>query len=237
MDRVNMESTFRVFKDKSPVVIIAYAERMAGRLKKMGQKNYRNGFKLTTHEHALEKPLKLKKPQKIFVNSMSDLFHKDVPFGFILKVFNIMREASWHTFQLLTKRSDRLLELNGEIDWPSNVWMGTSVENENYTSRIEHLKQTGAKIKFLSIEPLLGPLESLSLDNIDWVIVGGESGPSSRTLEKEWVRGIRDQSLEAKVPFFFKQWGGTNKKRNGRMLDGKIWDEQPNYQYQKNKAQ
>ncbi|MGR3177976.1 MAG: DUF5131 family protein [Candidatus Anammoxibacter sp.] len=205
----------------SPGCNNCYAERMAFRLKKMGQRNYRNGFKLTTHEHALEKPLKLKKPQKIFVNSMSDLFHKDVPFSFILKVFNIMREASWHTFQVLTKRSERLLELNDEIDWPFNVWMGASVENENYTFRIEHLKQTDAKIKFLSIEPLLGPLERLSLDNIDWVIVGGESGPGSRMVEEDWVRGVRDQSVKAKVPFFFKQWGGTNKKKTDGCLTGK----------------
>lgn len=212
----------------SPGCHNCYAERMAFRLQKMGQKNYRNGFNLTTHEHALERPLKLKKPQKIFVNSMGDLFHKDVPLSFILKVFNIMRKASWHTFQVLTKRSERLLELNNEIDWPSNVWMGTSVENVDYTFRIEHLKRTNAKIKFLSIEPLLGPLKKISLENLDWVIVGGESGPGSRMIKKEWVRCIRDQSLEAQVPFFFKQWGGTNKKRNGRMLDGKIWDEQPN---------
>ena len=211
----------------SPGCKHCYAERMAKRLQAMGQTNYRNGFHLSLHEHVLEIPLHWKHPQMIFVNSMSDLFHEDVPIDFIQRVFSIMRQASWHTFQVLTKRSARLLELDNQIAWPDNVWMGVSVENSDYTFRIDQLRQTHALIKFLSLEPLLGPLQGLQLADIDWVIVGGESGPGSRPIEVSWVQDIRDQCLGNRTPFFFKQWGGTNKKKAGRELDGRTWDEMP----------
>ncbi len=211
----------------SPGCKHCYAERMALRLRAMGQANYANGFKLTMHEHMLELPLGWKKPQMIFVNSMSDLFHEGVPLAFIQKVFDVMRRASWHTFQVLTKRSARLRELNHEIDWPVNVWMGVSVENKDYTFRIDHLRETDAQVKFLSLEPLLGPLPHLDLRGIHWVIVGGESGPGARPIKKDWVIDIRNQCLATNVPFFFKQWGGPNKKRAGRLLEGRTWDDVP----------
>lgn len=211
----------------SPGCKICYAERFAGRLKEMGQKNYKNGFKLTLQPHMLEVPLKWKKPQLIFVNSMSDLFHKDIPAEYILSVFDVMKRAHWHQFQVLTKRADRLEELDGVIDWPENVWMGVSVETEAYTFRIDHLRRTRAKTKFLSLEPLIGPLGGLDLSLIDWVIVGGESGPGARPMDPAWVIDIRDQCRSANTPFFFKQWGGVNKKRAGRVLEGRTWDEMP----------
>jgi len=211
----------------SPGCKNCYAERMAKRLKAMGQGKYRNGFKLTLHPESLNEPLRWKKPQMIFVNSMSDLFHKDVPADFIQQVFDVMRQAHWHTFQVLTKRAERLLKLNDQIDWPENVWMGVSVENQDYAFRIDLLRQTHARVKFLSLEPLLGPLPALNLKGIDWVIVGGESGPKARPIKHEWVTEIRDQCVAFDVPFFFKQWGGTNKKKTGRLLDGKTWDEWP----------
>lgn len=211
----------------SPGCKHCYAERMALRLKAMGQANYKDGFKLTLHEKALEIPLRWKKPQIIFVNSMSDLFHKDVPDDFILRCFDIMERAHWHTFQVLTKRAERLAELSSKIRWPRNVWQGVSVENADYVFRIDCLRQTNAAIRFLSLEPLLGPLPNLDLDGIHWAIVGGESGPGSRPIEAEWVRDIRDQCVNSQVPFFFKQWGGTNKKKAGRILDDRTWDEMP----------
>lgn len=211
----------------SPGCKHCYAERMAHRLEAMGQPNYANGFKLTLHEHMLEVPLRWKKPRVVFVNSMSDLFHKDTPEEFILRVFDVMRQASWHIFQVLTKRSDRLLKLSPKIEWPENVWMGVSVERDDYTFRIDHLRQTKAKVRFLSLEPLLGPLEQLNLDRIHWVIAGGESGPGARPMEEAWVTDIRDQCLDAEVPFFFKQWGGVFKKRHGRTLEGQTWNEMP----------
>jgi protein gp37 len=211
----------------SPGCKHCYAERMARRLQMMGQRNYANGFKLTWHEHMLEVPLAWKKPRLIFVNSMSDLFHEEVPTPFILRVFDSMRRASWHTFQILTKRADRLRQLDTTIDWPANVWMGVSVESKRYAFRIEHLRQTHAAVKFLSVEPLLGPLPGLNLQGIQWVIVGGESGPGARPIAKEWVTDIRDQCLSVGVSFFFKQWGGINKKRTGRLLDGRTWDDLP----------
>jgi len=211
----------------SPGCKNCYAERMAARLKAMGNPNYRNGFELTMHEHALNLPLTWKTPQFIFVNSMSDLFHERVPLEFIMRVFDVMKEASWHKFQVLTKRSQRLAELSSEIQWPENVWMGVSVENANYTYRIDHLRQTPAQTKFLSIEPLLGPIPHIDLKDINWVIVGGESGPYARPMEKEWVIEIKNQCLTQKVPFFFKQWGGKNKKLNGRLLEGRTWDGLP----------
>jgi protein gp37 len=211
----------------SPGCKHCYAERMAHRLQAMGQPHYANGFELTLHEDALELPLRWKKPQMIFVNSMSDLFHKDVPVDFIQRVFEVMRRAHWHQFQVLTKRSARLAELDRQVDWPANVWMGVSVETATYQYRINHLRSTQAKIKFLSLEPLLGPLTQLNLTGIDWAIVGGESGPGARPMERAWVVEIRKQCERARVPFFFKQWGGINKKKAGRELEGQTWDEMP----------
>ena len=211
----------------SPGCAHCYAERMALRLQAMGQPNYARGFQLTLHEHMLGLPLGWKKPQMIFVNSMSDLFHPDVSEAFIQEVFATMRRASWHTFQVLTKRAQRLLELNSEIDWPANVWMGVSVESQDYAFRIEHLRQTNAHLKFLSLEPLLGPLPKLNLRAIDWIIVGGESGPGARPMPAQWVIDVRDQCLVADIPFFFKQWGGIRKQRAGRVLQGRTWDAIP----------
>lgn len=204
-----------------------YAERMAHRLQAMGQPNYSKGFRLAVHKNMLDCPLRWRKPRTVFVNSMSDLFHQDVPTKFILKVFDVMRRAHWHRFQVLTKRSARLLSLDRKIQWPPNVWMGVSVEDEKWTFRIAHLQRTHANIKFLSLEPLLGPLPNLDLREIDWVIVGGESGPKARPLSEDWVIEIRDQCLSSGVSFFFKQWGGKNKKRNGRILQGRIWADMP----------
>ena len=211
----------------SPGCKHCYAERMAFRLKAMGQANYTNGFRLTLQPHMLERPLRWKEPQMIFVNSMSDLFHDQVPLEYVQSVFDVMRRAHWHTFQVLTKRAERLEELSSAIEWPNNVWMGVSVENEEYTFRIDHLRETGAVTKFLSLEPLLGPLQNLDLADIDWAIVGGESGPGARPMDESWVLEIRDQCQQARVPFFFKQWGGVNKKKAGRSLQGRTWDEWP----------
>ena len=211
----------------SPGCKHCYAERMALRLKAIGQPNYAHGFDLTLHENALELPLKWKKPQTIFVNSMSDLFHQAVPVEFIRKTFEVMCRADWHRYQVLTKRSDRLLELSSVLPWKPHIWMGVSVESLDYVRRIEHLRKTGAKVKFLSLEPLLAPLPGLNLDEIDWVIVGGESGPGARPMDPAWVAEIRDQCVRANVPFFFKQWGGTRKKKAGRELQGRTWDEMP----------
>lgn len=211
----------------SPGCKNCYAERMAMRLQAMGQPNYVNGFNLTVHEQALDLPLHWRKPQTIFVNSMSDLFHEDAPVDFILRVFDVMRRAGWHRFQILTKRADRLLELDSLLQWAPHIWVGVSIENSDYTFRIDCLRQTGAKIKFLSLEPLLGPLQNLNLEGIDWVIVGGESGPGARPMHSSWVTDIRDQCQRAQVPLFFKQWGGTNKKKAGRQLEGRTWDEMP----------
>ncbi len=204
-----------------------YAERMARRLKAMGQPNYRNGFKVTCHPHTLDIPLKWKKPQMIFVNSMSDLFHKDVPDEFILDIFSTMRQAKQHQYQILTKRAERLAKLSPELPWQENIWMGVTVEAADYKYRIDYLRYTGAKIKFLSLEPLLDDLGELNLDEIDWVIVGGESGPGARPIEIGWIRNIREQCLAQNVPFFFKQWGGINKKKAGRLLDGETWNQMP----------
>jgi protein gp37 len=204
-----------------------YAERMAKRLQAMGQYNYRNGFQLTCHPHVLDLPLQWKKPQMIFVNSMSDLFHKYVPQEFILKIFNTMNRASQHTFQILTKRASRLENLSQLLTWDENIWMGVTVENSDYKERIDFLRKTEAFIKFLSFEPLLEDIGILDLKNIDWVIVGGESGPGARPIKASWVRNIREQCNKQNVSFFFKQWGGVNKKKSGRTLDGRTWDEIP----------
>jgi protein gp37 len=211
----------------SPGCKFCYAERLSRRLQAMGQKNYRNGFKVTLQPHMLEHPLKWQQPRRVFVNSMSDLFHDDVPTSYILQVFDVMRRACWHQYQVLTKRSERLLELNSVLGWRTQIWMGVSVENQDYLFRVDHLRKTGARIKFLSLEPLLGSLGKLDLRGIDWVIVGGESGPGARPMDAAWVREIRDRCARAHVPFFFKQWGGVVKSRAGRILDTRTWDEMP----------
>ena len=204
-----------------------YAERMAKRLQAMGNPNYRNGFDVAVHRHMLDVPLTWRQPRLVFVNSMSDLFHEDVALEFIRKVFVTMRKTPRHTYQVLTKRSERLRALAPKLDWPRNVWMGVSVEDCEVLSRIDDLREVPAAVRFLSIEPLLEPLPHLKLDGIQWVIVGGESGPGARPMEQDWVLDIRDQCEEIEVPFFFKQWGGVFKKRNGRTLDGKLWDQYP----------
>lgn len=211
----------------SPGCKNCYAERLAARLHAMGNPRYQNGFEVTLHEDQLTLPLRWKQPRKIFVNSMSDLFHEEVPDDFIIKAFKIMERADWHFFQILTKRADRLADLALKLPWPSNVWQGVSVENADHTSRVSALLKVPAAVRFISVEPLLGPIPNLPLKGISWVIVGGESGPHHRPIEKGWVRGIRDQCRRAKVPFFFKQWGGTTPKAGGRSLDGRTWSEMP----------
>jgi len=211
----------------SPGCTHCYAERISFRLQAMGNPSYHNGFSLTFHERLISLPLSWKKPKMVFVNSMSDLFQEDVPNEFIHAVFETMRKANWHHFQVLTKRSNILIDLDQELDWAPNIWMGVSVESEKYTFRIQDLKNTSANIKFLSLEPLLSPLPNLDLEGIDWVIVGGESGPGARPLKEEWVLDIRDQCAKEDIPFFFKQWGGVNKKRTGRLLEGRTWDGMP----------
>ena len=206
-----------------------YAARMAKRLKAMGNPRYINEFDVTVHKDLLEVPLDIKQPKMIFVNSMSDLFHKDVPDDIIIKVFETMNKAHWHTFQVLTKRPERVFAMDqaGLLKWSSNIWMGTTVENDKYIDRIDKLRKTNANIKFLSCEPLLGSLKDISLEEIDWVIVGGESGPKSREMEKEWVLELKELCEKDGVAFFFKQWGGINKKKSGRLLDGKTYDDYP----------
>lgn len=211
----------------SPGCKNCYAERMSIRLQAMEQPNYGNGFKLTLHLHTLQLPFIWKKPQTIFVNSMSDLFHEKVPVDFILRTFDVMRATHWHRYQVLTKRSQRLRILSDHIEWARNIWMGVSVESQDYLHRIDDLRRTQAIVKFLSLEPLLGPLPDIDLAGIDWVIVGGESGPGARPIRESWVIDIRDQCLAAGIPFFFKQWGGINKKKAGRELQGRRWEEIP----------
>lgn len=206
-----------------------YAERMANRLYEMGQPRYRNKFQLTLQEDLIDLPLKWKKPRIVFVNSMSDLFHKDVPFAFIQSVFDTMNLASQHVFQVLTKRSERLRELAPILHWSPNIWMGVSVENQGTVSRVSHLRDVPAKIRFLSVEPLIGPITNIDLTGIHWVIAGGESGPRARPMKPKWARDIRDLCIRQNVQFFFKQWGGVNKKKTGRKLDGKYWDQRPVY--------
>jgi protein gp37 len=204
-----------------------YAATMAKRLHAMGNPRYKNGFSVTLHYDLIDLPLKWKRPRRIFVNSMSDLFHNDVPFDFILDVFKTMEKASWHTFQILTKRSDRLAQIAPYLPWPKNVWQGVSVENEQVTYRIDDLRKVPSHVRFLSIEPLLGPLDNLNLNGIHWVIVGGESGPGARPMKEEWVRSLLAQCHQQHVAFFFKQWGGVQKHRTGRLLDGRTYDEYP----------
>jgi protein gp37 len=204
-----------------------YAERLALRLQAMGNVRYRNGFKVTLHPDLLDLPKRWGEPRRIFVNSMSDLFHEQVPLAFIRQVFATMRSCSQHTFQILTKRSARLRKLAGELDWPHNVWMGVSVEDARVLSRIDDLRAVPASVRFLSCEPLIGPLGTVELEGIHWVIVGGESGPGSRAMNIEWIRSIFRQCRRAGVPFFFKQWGGARKDLTGRLLNGRTYDEMP----------
>ncbi len=204
-----------------------YAETMSRRLQAMGQPKYKNGFELTLHADTLTIPYTWKKPRIVFVNSMSDLFHKNIPLTYIQKVFRVMKDNHIHTFQVLTKRANILAQYNSLLDWAPNIWMGVSVENQKVIERIDYLRKTGAFIKFLSLEPLIGPIHNLNLYNIDWVIVGGESGPKARPMKKEWVLDIKDQCDKADVKFFFKQWGGFNKKKAGRKLEGKTYNEMP----------
>ena len=222
----------------SPGCTNCYAMRMAERLELMGQPKYagltrRSGGRakwtgrVTLDEAALDHPRKWRRGRRIFVNSMSDLFHEDVPLAFVRRVFAVMSETPQHSYQLLTKRAERLELLAGELLWPGNVWMGVSVESQDYTWRINHLRRVPAAVRFLSIEPLLGAIEDLDLTGIDWVIVGGESGPGARPMSEEWVRSLRDQCVDAGVSFHFKQWGGVNKKKTGRLLDGRVWSEFP----------
>ncbi len=211
----------------SPGCTNCYAETFAERFRGVPNHPYEQGFDLKLWPNRLGLPSTWKKPKRIFVNSMSDLFHKDVPSEFILQVFEAMNNARWHQFQILTKRHERLLELSPLIPWAPHIWMGVSVENQDYAHRIDYLRKTDAHLKFLSVEPLLGPIDNLDLEGIDWVIVGGESGRRPRPLREEWVQSVRDQCHQSGVSFFFKQWGGTNKKKAGRILDGRTWDDMP----------
>lgn len=206
-----------------------YAEVMSRRLQAMGVEKYKDNFKLRIHEKELELPYTWKKPKVVFVNSMSDLFHKDVPVEFIRKVFRVMKENPQHVFQVLTKRADllRYYDSEGWLEWTHNIWMGVSVEDKRVMKRMELLQQTGARVKFLSCEPLIGPLPNMDLRGIDWVIVGGESGRKPRPMKPEWVLDIKEQCDRHNVAFFFKQWGGTNKKAAGREIDGRTYDEMP----------
>lgn len=204
-----------------------YAERMAKRLKAMGVARYRDGFKLTLQPEALLEPYSWKRARFVFVNSMSDLFHKDVPFEYLAQVFKVMNDCRHHQFQILTKRADRLVELAPMLTWSKNIWMGVSVENQDVVHRVADLRKVPAAIRFLSIEPMIGPIKKLNLRGIHWVIVGGESGPYSRPIEKEWVADIRDKCVKEKVAFFFKQWGGVVKSRTGRKLDRREWNQFP----------
>ena len=204
-----------------------YAERMSKRLLAMGVEKYKEGFSPAVHEAALGEPLRWRRPRLVFVNSMSDLFHKRVPAKFIEAVFDVMNRASQHTFQILTKRPGRVVQLGRRLRWTPNIWLGTSIESERWLGRLARLRDTDAHTKFLSLEPLLGPLLDIPLQAIDWVIVGGESGPGARPMDIDWVRDIRDNCLQNGVPFFFKQWGGVFKKKTGRTLDSRIWDQMP----------
>jgi protein gp37 len=214
-------------KKISPGCKFCYAERLSLRLQAMGRQTYKNGFDLTLQEAALELPLRWRKPKTIFVNSMSDLFQAEVAEEFIQRVFRVMARATWHRFQVLTKRADRLAQLSQRLPWAANIWMGVSVEHQDYAFRIDYLRQVPARVRFVSLEPLLGPLPALNLNGIDWVIVGGESGPGARTMEPAWVTDIQEQCRRSHTPFFFKQWGGVNKQRTGRILAGRTWDEMP----------
>jgi len=200
---------------------------MAKRLRAMGQPKYGSGFQVSLHPHVVDAPLNWSRPQRIFVNSMSDLFHEDVPVDFIRQVFNVMSRARWHSFQVLTKRSERLRYLARQLPWPSNIWIGVSVESADYGYRMDDLRHVPAKTRFISFEPLLADVGELNLTGIHWAIVGGESGPGARSMQPEWAVRIRDQCAAQSVPFFFKQWGGVHRKKAGRLLEGRLWDEYP----------
>jgi len=204
-----------------------YAQRMAMRLKAMGVEKYKNGFQVSTHPESLLEPYTWSNPKIVFVNSMSDLFHEELPLEFIRNVFQVMNENPQHTFQVLTKRSDLLMKYSSLLNWTDNIWIGVSIENQEVIHRLSDLRYVPAKVRFLSLEPLIGRIKDIKLENIDWVIVGGESGPGARPMLQEWVTEIRDKCLIQGVPFFFKQWGGTNKKKTGRLLEGRIWDQMP----------
>lgn len=204
-----------------------YAERLAIRLQAMGNPKYNNGFHVTLHPESLEDPMKWKKPSMIFVNSMSDLFHKDVPYEYIHQVFDVMNAATQHTFQILTKRADRLQEIASSLQWSRNIWMGVSVENDKQKERIDSLRTVPASVRFISFEPLISPVGNMNLAEIHWAIVGGESGPMARPMQEDWVLEIKEQCSQQNVLFYFKQWGGTRKKTRGRVLMGKTWDDMP----------
>lgn len=209
-----------------------YAEIMSKRLQAMGLEKYKDNFEVRTHDDALNAPYTWKSSKVVFVNSMSDLFHKDIPLSFIKKVFKVMNDNPQHVFQVLTKRAERLLELHNEFKWTHNIWMGVSVENSKVRNRIDYLRETNARVKFLSLEPLIGPLKNMNLKNIDWVIVGGESGHAPRPMNPDWVLDIQDQCERSEAAFFFKQWGGKNKKAAGRLLNGRTYDEMPEIELQ-----
>ncbi len=211
-----------------------YAEIMSKRLQAMGVEKYKDNFEVRTHAEALKIPYTWKHSKVVFVNSMSDLFHKDIPLDFIQQVFKVMNDNPQHVFQVLTKRAERLLEIHKELKWTHNIWMGVSVENDKVRNRIDFLRETNARVKFLSLEPLIGPLKKLNLENIDWVIVGGESGHKPRPMKTDWVLDIQEQCKKVGIAFFFKQWGGKNKKANGRLLNGKTYDEMPETELQRN---
>lgn len=204
-----------------------YAERMSKRLQSMGVDKYKDGFKLRIHPEVLDEPYSWRNPRTVFVNSMSDLFHEDMPLEYIQSVFKVMNENPIHTFQVLTKRADILQEYSDQLVWSKNIWMGVTVEDQENINRVDKLRKIKANVKFLSIEPLIGRIENLNLSNIDWVIVGGESGPGAREMNKDWVVEIKQQCQDQKTHFFFKQWGGVNKKKAGRLLEGQTWDEMP----------
>jgi len=204
-----------------------WAERMAHRLHAMGNPRYERGFRVTTHADLLEQPLHWRKPRNVYVCFMGDLFHRDVPDEFIMQVFEIMQRAPQHRFHVLTKRSTRMAELSPQLPWPENVWAGVTVENANYLPRADNLRRTGAAVKLLVFEPLLGPVDAINLRCIDWVVVGGESGPGARPMHPDWVRSVRDQCVAAGVPLWFKQWGGVRRKKAGFLLDGREWNERP----------
>jgi len=204
-----------------------YAENLSKRLKAMGNRKYQNGFQVTLHPDTLSIPFTWKKSRIVFVNSMSDLFHEDIPDTYIKQVFKVMNDNPQHIFQVLTKRAENMHELRLKLEWTKNIWMGVTVEEKEYDYRIQLLKETEAAVKFLSIEPMIGATPNLDLSSIDWVIVGGESGPGARPIQKEWIEDVRSQCQKSGTPFFFKQWGGVNKKKNGRLLDGKLYDEMP----------
>ncbi len=215
---------------RSPGCDHCYAERFAKRLKAMGNKRYKNGFKVTLHWDKIEAPLSWRKPRMVFVNSMGDLLHEKVPLNFIQKCFEVMNKKTEHVFQILTKNAKRLEKINSKVTWTKNIWMGVSIENNDYNWRSDYLRNTNAKVKFISFEPLLASVNKCNLNKIDWVIVGGESGPQARPMKREWVIEIRNKCLKKDIPFFFKQWGGFHAKANGRKLDGEVWDQRPVYE-------